>query len=291
MTDYDNFQINQSANGFGAILKGASLNKPLAREQVESVLGALAKYSVVSFPDQDFDPTSLERFSQSLGEFGEDPYVEAMEGHKHVIEVRREPNETAPIFGSLWHSDWSFQKHPPSITALYSVEVPPIGGDTLFADHYRAFESLSPKLQDILLSLEGVHSASPAYSDTKGLFSQDDDTRSMKILVSPDADSSVIHPLVRRHPWSGRDALYVNHVYTVAIKDLEDDESDMLLKFLFEHYTKPEFLYRHVWASNTLLLWDNRCVSHYAEGGYEGYRRLLYRTTIAGEEPLQSKRA
>ena len=270
-------------------MTGVSLDQSVSRAQVAAVLDALNKYSVVAFPDQEFDPSSLELFSGRLGEFGCDPYVQSMDGFEHVIEVKRDPNETAPIFGSLWHSDWSFQEVPPSITALYSVEVPPTGGDTLFADHYRAFESLSPKLKRCLASLEGIHSAGPAYSDTKGLFSKDDKTRSMKILVSSDADNFVTHPLVRRHPFSGRDALYVNHVYTTAIEGLNVEESDLLLKFLFEHCTKSEYLYRHIWRANTLLLWDNRCVSHYAEGGYEGHSRLLYRTTIAGEVPLSSK--
>ena len=262
------------------------MNDELSTAQVTTVIDALNQYGVVSFPEQDFTPCSLEHFSRRLGEFGDDPYVQSMEGFEHVIEVRRDPGETAPIFGSLWHSDWSFQKVPPSITALYAVEIPPRGGDTLFADHRRAFESLSPKLKQFLISLEGVHSAGPAYSDTVGLFSKDDDTRSMKILVSPDADNCVTHPVVRMHPPSGREALYVNHVYTTAIKDLSESESDLILKFLFSHCTREEFIYRHVWQPNTLLLWDNRCVSHYAEGGYEGYSRLLYRTTIAGEVPI-----
>ena len=286
MTNSNNFNITPAIDGFGATLTGILLNGELSTAQVATVIATLNQYGVVSFPNQDFTPRSFENFSRRLGEFGDDPYVQSMEGFEHVIEVRRDPGETAPIFGSLWHSDWSFQRVPPSITALYSVEIPPRGGDTLFADHRRAFERLSPKLKQFLISLEGVHSAGPAYSDTVGLFSRDDDTRSMKILVSPDADNCVTHPVVRMHPPSGREALYVNHVYTTAIKDLSESESDLILKFLFSHCTREEFIYRHVWQPNTLLLWDNRCVSHYAEGGYEGYSRLLYRTTIAGEVPI-----
>jgi len=289
MINSNKFNITPSSDGFGATLSGVLLNGNLSKAQVGTILDAINQYAVVSFPKQDLTPSSLEDFSQRLGEFGHDPYVQSMEGFEHVIEVRRDPDETAPIFGSLWHSDWSFQKVPPSITALYSVEIPPRGGDTLFADHRRAFESLSPKLQQFFISLEGVHSAGPAYSNTVGLFSKDDDTRSMKIVVSPDADNCVTHPVVRRNLPSQRDALYVNHVYTTAIKDLSERESDVILKFLFSLCTREEFTYRHVWEPNTLLLWDNRCVSHYAEGGYEGYSRLLYRTTIAGEVPVPPK--
>lgn len=271
-------------NEFGATVSGVDLREPLEADELALLRDAFARHGVLSFPEQELDPAALERVSAQFGQFGHDPYVEPMRGFRHVIEVSREARETAPIFGSLWHSDWSFQAEPPSATLLFGAEVPPVGGDTVFADGCRAYAALSPTFQQMLHGLRGVHTAAPAYGP-KGLFSRDDDTRSMRIVVSPEAENTQAHPLVRRHPVSGRLALYVNHVYTVAIEGMHAAESRALLDYLCRHMTQPQFVYRHRWRAGTLLMWDNRCVVHYADGGYEGHRRLMFRTTLAGERP------
>jgi taurine dioxygenase len=250
---YIHIKVEPNVSGFGAIVTGVDLSPPVSANVIHEIMMALTKHSVLSFPEQALDADKLQKFSAQLGPFGEDPYIRSMERFNHVIEVKRGAGETAPIFGSLWHSDWSFQEEPPSITCLYGVNVPPHGGDTLFADNYRAYESLANEVKSRIATLNGVHSATRAYSP-KGLFSNDDKTRSMKILVSSSAEEKVTHPLVRRHPSSAS--------------------------------VQTEFIYRHRWASGTLVLWDNRCVAHLAEGGYEGYDRLMYRTTIAGESPV-----
>ena len=267
-----------------AHVSGIDLASPLTPARVAQIHAAFARHPVLVFPDQDLDPGAIERLGAALGPFGHDPYVMPLDDHAHVIEVRREARETAPIFGSLWHSDWSFQATPPSATVLYGAEVPPVGGDTLFADGYRAFEALSPVMQDLLADLRGVHSAAPSYGP-QGLFARDDASRSMRIVVSAAAEATESHPIVRRHPASGRRALFVNHVYTVGIEGMRGDESRALLEFLFKHMTRPEFVYRHRWQSRTLVMWDNRCVVHYADGGYAGHRRVMYRITLAGERP------
>ncbi len=259
MPAYRTITVEPNRDGFGAAITGLDLTTPL-------------------------DAATVERFSAHVGPFGVDPYVEPIDGYDHVLEVRRDAQETAPIFGSLWHSDWSFQRRPPSGTLLYGVEVPPVGGDTLFADGYRAYEALSPTMQDLLSELKAVHSATRAYGPS-GLFSRDDESRSMRIIVSEKADAREIHPVVRTHPVSGRKALYVNHVYTLAIEGLHAKESRALLDFLFKHMTQAPFIYRHRWRANMLTMWDNRCVMHYAHGGYDGYRRVMLRTTVAGERP------
>jgi taurine dioxygenase len=284
MSEFNHMHVTAMPHGFAARVTGLDLRQPLMPPVLAELRRAWIRHAVLTFPDQVLDPAAIERFSAQLGPFGHDPYVAAMDGFEHVIEVRREARETAPIFGSLWHSDWSFQVAPPSATVLYGAEVPPVGGDTVFAEGYRAFAALSPTMRELLARLRGVHSAAPAYGP-QGLFSRDDSSRSMRIIVSPAAESCEVHPIVRRHPESGRDVLYVNHVYTIAIEGMHLNESRALLDFLFKHMVQDEFVYRHRWQPRTLLLWDNRCVVHYAEGGYQGHRRLMYRTTIAGERP------
>jgi len=239
---------------------------------------------VIWCPGQHLDPAALERVSGAFGAFGHDPYVAPMDGFDHVIEVKREARETTPVFGGSWHSDWSFQPSPPSATVLYGAEIPPRGGDTVFADTARAWADLSPLMQNILRPLRALHSAAPAYGP-KGLFARDDPSRSMRIIVSANADRVEVHPLVRCLPDNGREALFVNHVYTVGIEGMRADESTVLLDFLCRHIVRPEYLYRHRWQPDTLLVWDNRRALHYAEGGYSGHRRLMYRTTVAGERP------
>ncbi len=290
MFEYTCLTVVPEPQGFVAAVRGLDLRAPLSAAAQRDLMGAWSRHAVLYFPEQQLEPATLERVSAYLGPFGDDPYVTPMEAYQHVIEVRREAGETAPIFGGMWHSDWSFQATPPSATLLYGDIVPTSGGDTVFADGCRAFEALSPAMQNLLLPLNAVHSAAPAYGP-KGLFARDDATRSMQIIVSPEADKTEIHPIVRRHPLSGRCSLYVNHVYTLGIEGMRADESQALLEFLFKHMTRNEFVYRHRWQPHMLLIWDNRRVLHYADGGYEGQRRLMYRTTVAGERPQAARAA
>lgn len=272
--------------GYVATVDAPPLDGHLNEQMIDEIRDAWRHYPVLIFKQQRLDPVGLARFSEQLGQFGHDPYVRPLAQHANVIEVRREPEETTPIFGQSWHSDWSFQPRPPSGTLLQSCIIPPVGGDTVFANTYLAYETLSPAMQELLEPLRGVHSARAAYGP-RGLFARDDHTRSMKIVVCESAENSCAHPLIRTHPESGKKALYINHVYTVGIEGFKEAESSALLKFLFRHMSQSAFTYRHRWQADTLLLWDNRCVIHYADGGYDGHRRLLYRTTLAGERPYQ----
>lgn len=290
MSKFTCLTVVPAPQGFAAAVHGLDLSAPLAPETRRELMAAWCAHAVLCFPEQNLDPTTLEHLSTYFGAFGHDPYVQPKQGFEHVIEVCRDARETAPIFGSMWHSDWSFQASPPSATLLYGEVVPPHGGDTVFADGYGAFEALSPTMQALLLPLNAVHSAAPAYGP-KGLFARDDTSRSMQIIVSNDAEKSQIHPLVRRHPISGRASLYINHVYTLGIDGMRADESQALLEFLFKHMTRSEFVYRHRWRARMLVIWDNRCLLHYADGGYQGHRRLMFRTTVAGEVPLAARAA
>lgn len=253
-------------------------------EGMRSLKAAWAKYPVLIFPDAVLGYSALQNFARAIGDFGADPYLRSLPDHKHIVEVRRDAKESAPIFGASWHSDWSFQAAPPSGTLLHAKIIPPRGGDTIFADCYRAYETLSTRLKERLENLTASHSAAPSYGK-QGLFAKDDSSRSMRIVVSETAEASQSHPIVRTHPESGRRGLFINHVYTISIDGLDLEESQNLLSQLFKHMVQEQLIYRHQWQTNTLVLWDNRCVVHCAQGGYAGHERLMHRITLAGERP------
>jgi len=278
-------EVSPEPSGFGASITGLDLTRPLAPETLKAVKEAWARHGVVAFPDQPLSLEALEAFTLQIGPFGVDPFIKPMPGHPNVLELRREPDEKATNFGAGWHSDWSFQKEPPAATLLRSEVTPPVGGDTLFADCARAYDALSDAMKAMLAPLRAVHSATRAYG-TEGVFAKETAKRTMEIIVSAEADKTVSHPLVRTHPVTGRKALFVSPVYTVGIEGMTAKESHAILGFLFAHMTQDEFIYRHKWRQGMLLMWDNRCTVHFAEGGYDGHLRVMHRTTVAGEAPV-----
>jgi alpha-ketoglutarate-dependent taurine dioxygenase len=271
-------------DGFGAVVHGVDLSQSLPREVAEAIREQWSQRGVLVFPDQCLDPEALEAFTLALGDFGEDPFIEPMEGHENILEVRRDPDETATQFGAAWHSDWSFQPEPPAGTILHSKVVPPIGGDTLYADGHRAWEALSDTMKSMLDGRRAIHSASFAYGP-RGVLAKDVGERTMNIIISEEAEKTETHPLVRTHPMTGRKALFVNPVYTVAIEGMHPEENFTILKFLYDHMVKEEFVYRHHWEKDMVVLWDNRSTTHFADGGYDGHLRIMHRTTLAGDRP------
>jgi len=281
---YRTITVQPQPSGFGAEITGLDLTRPLAPDVLAEVKAAWAAHGVVAFPDQPMSLAAQEAFTEAMGGFGLDPFIKPMPGHPNVLELRREPDEKATNFGAGWHSDWSFQARPPAATILHSKVVPPVGGDTLFADAARAYEALSPTMQRMLAPLQAIHSARQAYG-TKGVFSKETEKRTLEIIVSEEADGALTHPLVRTHPVTGRKALFVSPVYTVGVAGLTPEEAKAILSFLFAHLTRDEFIYRHRWREQMLLIWDNRCTMHFAEGGYDGHLRLMHRTTVSGDVP------
>lgn len=280
----DAIQIEARAEGLGAAITGLDLSRPLSPTELQSVLGAFADHAVLWFPDQPLTHDQLEAFSLQIGPFGWDPYVEPLEDRPHIVEVRRDPTETAHPFGGGWHSDWSFQETPPSASLLHAKVVPPVGGETLFADGAAAYDALSPVMQRLLKNLRAVHSAAGPYG-TEGFFARETESRAMRIIVSPDADKTHSHPLVRTHPVSGRRSLFISPGYTVGIEGMAADESAALLGFLYTFMTGDRFVYRHSWSPDMLTMWDNRRLLHCATGGYDGHLRVMHRTTVAGDRP------
>jgi len=281
----ESIRVAAEPTGFGARISGPDLSQPLSEDVLAEVRQAWARHSVVCFADQPLGLDALEAFTQQIGPFGKDPYIEPMPGRPNVLELRREPDEKASNFGAGWHSDWSFLETPPAATLLRAQTIPPVGGDTLFVDASRAWDALSDAMKAVLAPLRAVHSARQSYG-TKGVFARDTEARTMKIIVSEEADGSLTHPLVRTHPVTGRKALYISPVYTVGIEGFTPEESKALLGFLFSHLTQEQFIYRHKWTVGDVLMWDNRCTMHFAEGGYDGHLRVMHRTTVQGEVPV-----
>ena len=271
-------KVEPQENQFGATISGLALASPLDEPTAKTIREAWARHGVLIFPDQRLSHGELEAFTLALGDFGDDPFIEPMADHPNILELRREPDEKATNFGAAWHSDWSFQACPPSGTLLHSKVIPPVGGNTLYTDGHRAWEALSPTMQSMLEGLRATHSAAFAYGP-RGVLAKDTRKRTMKIVISDKAEETKVHPLVRTHPMTGRKSLFVNPVYTVAIEGLRPEENFTLLKFLYDHMVKEEFIYRHAWEENMLVLWDNRSTMHFAEGGYDGHLRLMHRTT------------
>jgi taurine dioxygenase len=265
----------------GAGVTGVDLTRPLDEATVTEIRAAWLDHHVLSFPDQLMSDDDLERFTQYFGRFGDDPYIAPIPGRDHVIAVRRRAGETAPLFAENWHSDWSFQERPPSGTCLFGVTIPPVGGDTLYADQHAALEAMPADLRARLDGKMAIHSARGGYapSGTYGEADQATD-RSMDIRPSDTAMATQLHPIIREHPETGQPGLFGCIGYIIGIDGMADDEARDLLFELYAWQTRDEFVYRHRWQPNMLTMWDNRSVLHKATGGYDGYDRELHRTTI-----------
>ncbi|MBI1406207.1 MAG: TauD/TfdA family dioxygenase [Caulobacter sp.] len=282
--DYETIVVTPQESGFGAGVAGLDLRRPLDPAVLAQVREAWTRHSVLYFPDQPLSLDELEQFTLQLGPFGVDPFIKPMPGRPNVLELRREPDEKATNFGAGWHSDWSFQAEPPAATLLHAKVVPPVGGDTLYADAYRAWDDLSEAMKTMLSPLRAVHSARQAYGPN-GVFARETEARTLQIIVSEAAEATVSHPLIVTHPVSGRKAIFASPVYTVGIEGMTREEGMAILRFLFEHMTREDYVYRHRWAPQMLTLWDNCCTLHFADGGYDGHLRVMHRTTVAGERP------
>ena len=266
---------------FGAKIENIDLSAELTADQISQIRNVWIDNQVVFFPNQKLTNEQFARFARYFGDYGEDPYLRAMPEHNHIVEVKRSKEEKTSPFGGTWHSDWSFLNKPPAMTLLYSKIIPPVGGDTLFASTKDACTELSSALREQVKNLSGIHSAMLPYADN-GFYATESEERSMDIVTSKEARATQRHPVIKKHNESNFETLFVNPVYTVGIDNKDDIEAGTILSSLYEHILQDRFIYRHKWDEDTLLMWDNRSVMHMAEGGYDGYDRLLHRITIAG---------
>jgi len=273
-------EIIPSDQACGATVMGVDLTKDLSAELVTAIRAAWLEHLVLSFPDQAMSDDDLERFTLYFGPFGDDPFIAPIEGRDHIIAVQRRADETSPIFAEIWHSDWSFQETPPAGTCLFGITIPPKGGDTMFANQYKALDEMPDALRERLAGRKAIHSAARGYAKD-GLYGDGDASdRSMDIRSSDAALATHTHDIIRTHRETGKDAIFSSAAYITGFEDMDEEASNQLLMDLYHWQTRPEFHYRHKWQPNMLVMWDNRAVLHMATGGYAGHDRLLHRTTI-----------
>jgi taurine dioxygenase len=275
--NYRHIEVRRVAGALGAELHGVDLARELSDDMVGEIRQAWLDHLVVFFRDQKITPAQQLAFARRLGEPMAYPQLKGLDGYPMITPVVKLENERNN-FGGVWHSDTTYLRVPPMASMLYAIELPPVGGDTEFANQYLAYESLSPGMRAVLDRLTGVSSSMKAEASK----TREDRLKAAGQEVKP---LEAEHPIVRTHPETGRKALYLNIGHTAKIKGWTEKESAGLLAFLFEHQIRPEFTCRFRWQPGSLALWDNRCAMHNAINDYHGYRRILHRVTLAGDRP------
>jgi len=270
-------EVRRIAGALGAEIHGLDLSRALDDETVKAIRRVFLEHLVVFFRDQDLTPAQFMAFAKRMGRPVEYPFVKGIEGFPEVIEVKKLEHERHN-FGGIWHSDTAYLAEPPMGSMLLAREVPPYGGDTLFANQYLAYEGLSEGLKGLLKDLRAVNDSA------KADVSRTREDR-MKEQGRTARDYLAEHPVVRTHPETGRKALYVNVAHTARFSGMTDAESAPLLQFLFRHQVKPEFTCRFAWRVGSLAFWDNRCAQHNPVNDYHGHRRVMHRITLAGDKP------
>ena len=282
-----NFDVTPIAGACGAEIHGMDISQDLSDEAIQAIRTALLDHLVVFFRDQDLTPDQHVAFGRRFGELNIDRFVVPMEGHPEIMVVLKEADETLN-FGKVWHSDTTFQEEPAMGSILYGVEIPPYGADTMWANQYLAYETLSDGMKAMLEGLRAVHTARAGYGKAALDKRFDSIKRSMKIRRDQEdlAESEVSHPIVRTHPETGRKALYVNAAYTDRIEGMTVDERKPILDYLYARCVRPEFTCRFGWSKGAVAFWDNRSAQHYPINDYNGFRREMHRVTVCGDRPI-----
>ena len=277
MRSYRHIEVRPLAGALGAEVVGVDMAADLEDDVVREVRQAFLDHLVIFLRDQSVTPMQQVAFARRFGEPMEYPNLPGLPEEPlitPVVKLEHERNN----FGGMWHSDTTYLPEPPMGTMLLALEVPPQGGDTMFANQYLAYEALSDGLREVLDGLTVINSSA------KAEVSKTAEDRLKEAGVERKA-LTARHPLVRTHPETGRKALYTSDAHTVAIEGWTEKESLALLRFLWEHQVKPEFTCRFRWQPGSLAFWDNRAAMHNPINDYHGYRRVLHRVTLTGDKP------
>jgi taurine dioxygenase len=272
-------QIRKIAGALGAEISGIDLSAGLDQTESAAIRQALLDHLVIFLRDQNLSPQQFLEFAQAMGEPVEYPFVKGLDDFPQIIEVKKLETERVN-FGGIWHSDTTYLEEPPMGSMLLSLDIPPYGGDTLFANQQLAYDALSDTMKGILDGLTGISTSAKA-----------DVSRTREDRIRTDGKEArrenyvAEHPIVRTHPESGRKSLYVNVAHTSGIKGMTDEESAPLLEFLFRHQVKPEFTCRFAWTQHAIAFWDNRSAMHNPVNDYHGFRRVMHRITLKGDRP------
>jgi alpha-ketoglutarate-dependent taurine dioxygenase len=293
--DHCHIEVKPLAAAMGAEICGVNV-ATITAVQFDEVRRALFRHKMVYLRDQPISHAEHEAFSLCFGPFAEDAYTQGVPGHSNVHPLIKEADDASRmVFGEGWHTDSPFLPEPPSITMLRSVQVPPFGGDTIWANSALAYACLSETYQKLVERLEVHFSLRDVLEAVQNAVEEGDSpigrlakTRGAERL-SDDLVRKIqgnVHPLVRTHPVTGEKALYVDGAYAIGIHGMLPEEAAPILKFLVDHLTQSAFTCRLRWEPHMIALWDNRLCVHQAYNDYAGQRREMYRTTVQGERPV-----
>ncbi len=271
--------VNPLTPVIGAEVTNINLANPLSEAQQHNVLDAFHRHQVLFFPEQKLTPACLVRFASYFGKVGIYPFAKPLPSQPEVIAIIKEP-EQRTVFGGIWHTDSTYLKTPSLASVLYAIEVPGVGGDTLFANMTAAYDHLDAATQRQLIGLRAIHSSAKNQATLRA-----DHLRSgtMKENDSPGKEAS--HPVLRTHPQTGKLSLYVSPAHTIRFDGQTIEQSAPLLQRLFAHALNDDFKCRFRWTKGTLAIWDNRCCLHYPVNDYHGQRREMHRVTVEGDVP------
>lgn len=279
------FQVKPLTPAIGAVVEGVDLAQPLSDDLLGAIRQALLDHKVIFFEDQHITPVQHRDFAARFGDLHTHPlYPGVPEAPELFILDNHAGN---PTDNDAWHTDVTFIETPPMASILYAKSLPPLGGDTLWSDMKAAFEALSPAMRDFLTGLDAVHDFARGFPTRGIVASAAGATRHAEEVAK---HPPVLHPVVRTHPETGADGLFVNYGFTERIKGLRRKESDAILAMLFAHVQQPEFLVRWRWRENAIAFWDNRVTQHYAVNDYLPHRRIMNRATVLGDRPYHRSR-
>ena len=302
MSGAGDIRIAPLSGALGAEICGVDLAAPLDESCFAVIRQALLDYLVIFFPDQELNPDQQRDFAARFGEVDEEPFVyplrmPALEGHPEVYQIVKEPRDRSLNLGGFWHADVTYRECPNLGSVVYIKEAPTHGGDTLFSNQYLAYETLSAGMKEMLEDLRAVHTSAMPYGGEAARFpalarehAPRPEDRTFNASTHARASTDIIeheHPVVRRHPESGRRSLYVNRAFTSHFSGMNREESRPLLEFLWRHGERLEFTCRYRWRRHCLGIWDNRCVLHFALNDYYGQRRVMHRISI--HEPARPR--
>ena len=265
----------------GAEISGVDIAAGISDEQFAELKQAYSDHAVIFLRDQDITPDQHIEFASRWGEINVNRFFHPLETHPEIAEVRKEPHQKANI-GADWHTDHSYDQIPAMGSILYAREVPSLGGDTLFSSMYAACDALSEGMKKTLLGMRAVHSSRHVFGE-QAYTDRDMEDLGGRLSNTDAATQDAVHPVIIRHPLSGRSALYVNGDFTVKFEGWTKAESQPLLDFLYQHACQYEFTCRFQWQKGSMAIWDNRATHHYAMNDYHGELRLMHRITIEGE--------
>ena len=274
-------KVTALAPAMGAEITGLDLAKgDFTSDLIDDLRAIWLKYQLLVMRDQNLSPQRQLELARTIGEPDIYPFLDGLDGFPEITSVLKREDETVN-FGGVWHTDTIYQEKPPMATMLQAVELPPIGGDTLFANQHLAWDRLSDGLKQTLSGLRVICTAGKA----KVAASRTARIAEKGKVVNADA-MQASHPVVRTHPETGRKSLYASPGHVIRFDGWTEEESAGLLAYLFQHQILPEFQCRLGWRVGDIAIWDNRCTLHYPLNDYHGHRRLLHRITLKGDRPV-----